>query len=227
MTMHSEARISSDLVPCHVAHSPEPRIRTLVVDDVRTLLGAICHVLELQPGIEIVAQAENGAQALKAAQEVRPDLVIMDVSMPIMNGLEAALRLREKLPGVKLVLMSADDDPDTQEACRTCGADVFVWKGHIATELSAKIKGLFPQAQPHCATCEYLLAAEQEVDVYEFHNQQYEYCRDLLDYAQSIGSATLARTAAGMLLFHLRQLFYGLPAGKQQLLKRELEQQAL
>jgi CheY-like chemotaxis protein len=221
--MYSEARIS-DLVPCHVP--PETKIRTLVVDDVRTLLAAICNVLELQPGIEIVAQAENGAQALLAAQELRPDLVIMDVSMPIMNGLEAALRLKEKLPGVKLVLMSADDDPDTQEACHTCGADVFVWKGHIATDLPARIKELFFQDQPHCTPCEYLLAAGQDVDVYDFHNQHYEYCRDLLEYAQSIGSTTLARTAAGMLLFHLRQLFRNLPGKKRQLLRRELEQQA-
>jgi DNA-binding NarL/FixJ family response regulator len=194
------------------------RIRTLVVDDTRDFLQTILAVLDEYPSIDVIGTASNGLEALRAAEELRPDLVLLDVSMPVMNGLEAALRLSREMPWIRILMMSADDDPDLQTACIECGADAFLWKGRFASALQEQLDELGlneVQLESHSAAEE----AAQESSVYEFHNQHYEYYRELLEYAQSFGNRSLASSAAPMLLFHLQQLFQCLPQHRQYSMK--------
>lgn len=195
------------------------RIRTLVVDDTRDFLLAILAVLDEYPSIDVVGTASNGLEALRAAEELRPDLVLLDVSMPVMNGLDAALRLSREMPWIKILMMSADDDPEIQVACIECGADAFLWKGRFASALESQLDdlGLSVEEKPESSSpgeeC------DRESEIYEYHNQNYGYYQDLLEYAQRFGNRSLASSASGMLLFHLQQLFQCLPEHRQRSMK--------
>jgi DNA-binding NarL/FixJ family response regulator len=86
--------------------------RVLVVDDHALIREGLASLLSSQPDIEIVAKAGDGREALRLAQELQPDLVLMDVSMPVMNGLEATQRLLEALPACKVIMLTESDDED-------------------------------------------------------------------------------------------------------------------
>lgn len=118
-------------------------IRTLVVDDSTAALQSICVFLRLQMNVDVVGTAMDGCQALASAQALHPDLVLLDVQMPIMNGIEAALRLRRDLPATRLIMMTVHDTPEVREACRESGADGFVAKEHLDKELPELLEQIF------------------------------------------------------------------------------------
>ncbi len=115
-------------------------IRTLVVDDSAVALNAICSFLKLQPNIDIVGTASDGCQALASAHALHPDLVLIDVQMPVMNGIEAAQRLRQDLPDTRLIMVTVHDTPEVRRACRESGADGFVPKECLHEELPALLE---------------------------------------------------------------------------------------
>ncbi len=123
-----------------IRHRP---IRTLVVDDSASALHSICCFLKLQPDIDIVGTATDGCQGLASAHALHPDLVLMDVQMPVMNGIEAALRLRQDLPATLIIMVTVHDTPEVRHACREAGADGFVAKEHLDEELPALLEEIF------------------------------------------------------------------------------------
>jgi Response regulator containing a CheY-like receiver domain and an HTH DNA-binding domain len=91
---------------------PDPTIRILLVDDQPLFRRAIATLIAEQPGLEIVGEAGNGLEAIEMAHALHPDLVIMDVEMPVMNGVEATRRIRDELPGVKVVILTVSETDD-------------------------------------------------------------------------------------------------------------------
>jgi DNA-binding NarL/FixJ family response regulator len=85
----------------------EKMIRTLVADDCEQLSAKMRELLETMPGMEVVGVASNGEEAVRLSEKLRPDLVIMDLQMPVMNGIEAARALAICLPKTRVVLTSA------------------------------------------------------------------------------------------------------------------------
>lgn len=122
-------------------------IRTLVVDDSATALRSICGFLKLQPNIDIAGTATDGRRGLASAHALHPDLVLMDVQMPVMSGIEAAARLRQDLPGTHIIMVTVHDSPEVRQACRESGADGFIAKEHLNEELPALLKQLFGSDQ--------------------------------------------------------------------------------
>ncbi len=118
-------------------------IRTLVVDDSAAALHSICCVLELQPDIVMVGTATDGSQALASAHLLHPDLILLDVQMPVMNGIEAAARVRHDLPATRIVMVTVDDSPEVRQACHDSGADGFIRKEQLDEELPAVLKHIF------------------------------------------------------------------------------------
>lgn len=84
-------------------------IRILLVDDQALFRRALAMLIGEQPDFEILGQAENGLQAVEMAHALNPDLVVMDVEMPVMTGVEATRRIREELPGMKVVILSVSE----------------------------------------------------------------------------------------------------------------------
>jgi len=121
---------------------PEAPIRkkALVVDDSETILHAICSLLEHHDVVEVTGRAESGTQAIDAALELKPDLVVMDADMPGMSGLRTALLLSQMAPATEVVLMSMDTSPRFRAACAGCGAKAVIYKPRFLRELSALLQ---------------------------------------------------------------------------------------
>lgn len=124
-------------------HEGAEPIRTLVVDDAPEWLNTICLFLESAPAITVVGTARDGLQALALVEALRPELVMLDVRMPRMHGLDAVALLRACFPEVRILMMSAEDDAETRDACLATGAHAFVPKCAAATALLPAIFGLF------------------------------------------------------------------------------------
>ncbi len=120
------------------------RIQILVVDDSPLALQTTCSFLETQPTIEIVGTARDGRQALEQVETLRPDLVLMDIQMPEMNGLEATRQLRSHSPGTRVILVTSHDTQEARSAALASGAHGFVPKDRLHKELAAEIRRFFP-----------------------------------------------------------------------------------
>ncbi len=104
------------------------RVRILVVDDHQMLREALVGMLEVS-GFEVVGAVADGADATSLAVELAPDLVLMDLSMPVLNGLDATRLLREVVPQVAVVMFSAFDSPELKRQAFAAGAVAFLPKG--------------------------------------------------------------------------------------------------
>jgi DNA-binding NarL/FixJ family response regulator len=121
------------------------RIRVLVADDSPTALRSVCKYLEYSGEFEIVGTARDGQHALDQATRFRPDLVLTDLSMPQMNGFEAAMELRRSYPRMHVLIYSELSGLSLREECLRSGADGFVEKSQMPEKLIEEVRKLFPE----------------------------------------------------------------------------------
>jgi DNA-binding NarL/FixJ family response regulator len=121
------------------------RIRVVVADDSRTALSSVCRYLEFDGQFEIVGTAFDGLRLIKLAERFRPDLVLADLSMPQMNGLEAAIELRKSFPELRVLIFSGLTGLSIREECLRNGADGFVEKSQMPEKLMHEVLRLFPK----------------------------------------------------------------------------------
>jgi DNA-binding NarL/FixJ family response regulator len=110
-------------------------IRVLLADDHKLFRDGLRSLIEEQPRMKVVAEAEDGLIALRLAQEVSPDVVVMDISMPNMNGMEAARQILCAAPGVKVLALSMHDDERFVEEMFDAGASGYLLKDCAFEEL--------------------------------------------------------------------------------------------
>jgi DNA-binding NarL/FixJ family response regulator len=115
------------------------RIRVLVADDQPIFTKMLEAVLANDERVEVVGHAANGKEALELAAELAPDVILMDISMPIMDGLEATRRLRERDPSARVLMLTESDFPGDVMRARKAGAAGYVPKTRIASTLSGAI----------------------------------------------------------------------------------------
>jgi two-component system nitrate/nitrite response regulator NarL len=89
---------------------PKPPLRVLLADDQPLFRTALATLIDSQPDLSVVALAENGLQAVELARELAPDIVVLDVEMPVMDGVEAAALIREQLPATKVVMLTVSEE---------------------------------------------------------------------------------------------------------------------
>jgi len=111
------------------------KIRVLLVDDHMLVLDGLQARLEMEDNIDIIATASNGLEALAKAAEAQPDLVLMDVSMPVLNGLEATKRFKAEQPYVKILMLSMHHDKEYILSLIRSGANGYVLKDVSSEEL--------------------------------------------------------------------------------------------
>jgi DNA-binding NarL/FixJ family response regulator len=109
---------------------PRP-LRTLVVDDSVMLLEHLCAYFKTQPLFQVVGTAANGVEALYMAELLEPDLILMDLRMPIIDGLQATAILRRRVPNTRIIIMSTDDSATAEAEARAHGAHGFISKPRI------------------------------------------------------------------------------------------------
>lgn len=115
-------------------------IRLLLVDDQRLMRDGLRTLLELEPDLQVVGEAENGEAALELYPQVSPDVVLMDIRMPVMDGVEATSRLREKWPEARVIILTTfDDDEYIFEGLRA-GAVGYLLKDVSSGELADAIR---------------------------------------------------------------------------------------
>jgi DNA-binding NarL/FixJ family response regulator len=123
-------------------------VRVLLADDNDRFRGILRRLLERDPDIVVVAEAADGAEALDLAEEVAPDVVLMDVSMPGLDGLEATYELKARLPDVTVLMLSVGDKEQEIAAGLAGGASEYLVKGGPASEIVDAIKRYGPVPGP-------------------------------------------------------------------------------
>jgi DNA-binding NarL/FixJ family response regulator len=116
--------------------------RVLVADDHGVVAEALCVLFNAQPDIEVVATASTGFEAQRLARELSPDVVLMDVSMPELNGIEATRRIREMLPDCRVVMLSIHADSAHVQEALQAGASGYVLKRSAARDALAAIRAV-------------------------------------------------------------------------------------
>jgi CheY-like chemotaxis protein len=116
------------------------RIRTVVVDDSVTFLQVACELLDLDPLIDLIARAGKGGEAIETVMKLQPDLVLMDVHMPYLDGLTLSWFFTHRFPSARIVLMSTDESPELREACEAAGAFDFVHKENFRKEFGSVVQ---------------------------------------------------------------------------------------
>ena len=116
------------------------RLRLLLADDHRMMREGLRSLLEKNPGMEIVGEAESGQIAVSLAQKLKPDIVIMDIGMPDLNGIEATRQMLEKVPGIKIIALSMHADRRFILGMLRAGASGYLLKDCAFEELAAAVQ---------------------------------------------------------------------------------------
>jgi DNA-binding NarL/FixJ family response regulator len=114
------------------------RPRVLLADDHRLVREAFARLLESE--CDVVGAVADGCALLEVAPELRPDIVVLDIAMPLLNGLDAARQLRRLMPGVKLIFLTVSEDPDLAAEAFRAGASGYLLKNSAASELLKSIQ---------------------------------------------------------------------------------------
>jgi signal transduction histidine kinase/ActR/RegA family two-component response regulator len=132
--------------PAQPAPAGDRKIRVLLADDHKVLREGLAYLLREQPDLEVVGEAENGRRAVELALQTRPDVVVMDMVMPHMNGIEATRRIVAAMPGVRVIGLSMHDDENMASAMLQAGAVTYLSKGGSSGPLIDAIRsGVSPQ----------------------------------------------------------------------------------
>jgi DNA-binding NarL/FixJ family response regulator len=132
--------------PGHPAQAPDQpaqkdTLSLLIVDDQPIIRRGLAMILAAEPGIEVLGQAANGAEALELALSTRPDVVVMDLQMPVMSGVVATREITARLPGTRVVVLTTYDDELVFEAIRA-GAQAYLLKDAAESEVLETIRSV-------------------------------------------------------------------------------------
>jgi DNA-binding NarL/FixJ family response regulator len=138
------------------------RIGTLIVDDDASFRGRAKELLASEPDIDIIGEAADGQEAILRARELKPDLVLMDVRMPGMNGVAATRQLKAEMPELKVIILTIFDVQEYREAAMASGANGYVIKKFLIEDLLPTIRGAFESGAPDLRATE--LAREKRAN---------------------------------------------------------------
>ena len=124
-----------------------PKTRVLLVDDNPLVRSLVRQVFELHPDFEISGEAENGRDAVEKAENLKPDVIILDLSMPIMTGLDAAPLLRRLLPDTRIILFTVQEGREVEQLARAAGIHAVVSKSQAASKLILQAQTLLASVE--------------------------------------------------------------------------------
>ena len=119
-----------------------PLIRILVVDDYEPWQRFVFTTLEKEPDLAIIGQVSDGWEAVRQAQELQPDVVLLDIGLPSLNGIEVARRIREVAPTSRILFVTENRSPDIAEKALSTGARGYMVKSDAASEMLPALKAL-------------------------------------------------------------------------------------
>jgi DNA-binding NarL/FixJ family response regulator len=120
-------------------------IRTLLADDNPAFLASLLRFLADRPGVQVLGTARSGREALLFLAQHHPDLVLLDLTMPDLNGLEVLTLLKAQPNAPRVIMLTLHDEPELRRASREAGADDYVTKVEIPERLLPAVEALFPR----------------------------------------------------------------------------------
>lgn len=120
--------------------SEERNIEVLLVEDEESVLESLKTFLEMEPGLSVIGLARDGLEALEQAQKLSPQVIVMDVRMPRMDGLQATRSIKAQYPEMRIILLSMYDNEELIQAGKEAGANRYLLKGTASQELVKAIK---------------------------------------------------------------------------------------
>lgn len=118
----------------------------LIVDDSRVVRKALCQLFAGEAEFDVCGEAENGREAIERARQLCPDLIVTDLSMPVMNGIEETHLLQQLMPAVPVIIYTAHSDPCIEKEARAAGASWVISKSEPVSNLVEKARNLFVAA---------------------------------------------------------------------------------
>ena len=116
-------------------HRSAPAVRVLVVEDYQPFRRFVCSTLSELPNLQIIAEVSDGLDAVRKAEELQPELILMDVGLPTLNGIEAARRIRTLSPDSRIIFVSQESDPSIVQEALDLGAAGYLVKMSVASDL--------------------------------------------------------------------------------------------
>jgi len=137
---------SSPPSPFGKNHEPEPHPnRVLIVDDNRFLRQTLAEIFKRESDFDVCGEACNGHEAVRLAQLLNPDLIVLDLAMPVLNGLDAARKLRRLMPATPLVMYSGIGDKYVEHQAKLIGIAALIAKAEPPTALVERARSLLEQ----------------------------------------------------------------------------------
>ena len=122
-----------------MADTERQGIRVLLADDDQEFLASVRELIDRQPELGVVGLAANGLEAIEQADELEPDAVVIDLHMPLLDGVTAVARLRNDHPSLCLIALTGDDEPKLLEAVKEAGADGVLLKSELVDTLVERL----------------------------------------------------------------------------------------
>ena len=122
-------------------------IRILIVDDFEAWRKHVRLQLQARPEWQVIDEVSDGAEAVRIADELKPDLILLDIGLPILNGIEAAQRIQQLSPNSKIIFLAADNSLDIVQEVLSTGVQGYVHKAHAQSELLPAIDAVL-QGKP-------------------------------------------------------------------------------
>ncbi len=122
--------------------APNDAVHVLIVDDIDTVRSALSALMLAEDELECVGQAADGEEAVRLTEELQPNVVLMDLVMPGMNGIEATRIIRERWPQIKVIALTSHEDEQLVSGVRDAGAHAVLFKDMSADELAESIQSV-------------------------------------------------------------------------------------
>lgn len=135
-----------DTVPCVDDNRSASSIRVLVVEDFEPFRRSVCSILDKNLDLQIVGEASDGLEAISKAARLQPDLILLDVGLPSLNGIEAARRIRKLSPKSKIIFVTQESAYEVVQEAFNLGAWGYVVKTRVGGPISCHRIGASPQA---------------------------------------------------------------------------------
>jgi two-component system nitrate/nitrite response regulator NarL len=135
------------MAPLNFGNKEKSVVRVLVVEDFAPFRKLICLTLGNEPGMQIVAEVPDGQQAVQKAAELKPDLILLDIGLPTLNGIAAAQQILRIAPESKIIFVSQESSPDVVQETLNLGGMGYVLKMRTASDLMAAVKAVLEGRQ--------------------------------------------------------------------------------
>jgi CheY-like chemotaxis protein len=136
----SKAQLSRGAVAVSKKNITKRNVRILIADDFPTILELVKNILNAYPGFEVVGEARDGQHAVALAEALKPDVIVLNVTMPMMSGFEAARRIRNRFPDCAIVILSSHKDDQFIAEARKAGAKGYIEKSTADEQLVRAIE---------------------------------------------------------------------------------------